>query len=159
MTVAPTQDARLLDMLREVVDNATVGKVFGAPITQGQTIVLPVAKVGGGAGGGSGTGPAPDGQPNGGTGGGLGMSAKPLGVFVLSAGKVSWHPAIDVNRVVLGGQVVAVTALILARTLVKARADTARHRGAMRRLYESSSRLRRIGRPSRSSRMRAKLVR
>jgi len=121
MTIAPAKDARLLDTLREAVDNTTVDKVFGAPIEQDGTIMLPVAKVGGGAGGGSGTGPAADGQSNGGTGGGLGMSAKPLGVFTLTGGKVAWHPAIDVNRVILGGQVVAVAALLVARALIGSR--------------------------------------
>jgi uncharacterized spore protein YtfJ len=114
------KDTPILDTLREVVDNATVGRVFGTPIHHDNLVVLPVAKVGGGGGGGSGTGPAPDGQENGGTGGGFGMSAKPLGVFVLKNGKVSWRPAIDVNRVVLGGQIVAVTALLVLRALIKA---------------------------------------
>jgi uncharacterized spore protein YtfJ len=121
ITVTTTQkDAPILDALREVVDNATVGRVFGSPIQHDGLVVLPVAKIGGGGGGGSGTGPSPDGQENGGTGGGFGMSAKPLGVFVLKNGKVTWRPAIDVNRVVLGGQVVAVTALLVLRTLIKA---------------------------------------
>ncbi|MEV4707913.1 spore germination protein GerW family protein [Actinoplanes sp. NPDC049316] len=132
MTTTSANDTRLLDALREVVDNATVGKVFGAPVEHAGTVVLPVAKVGGGGGGGSGTGPAPEGQENGGTGGGLGVSAKPLGVFVLSGDKVSWHPAIDVNRVVLGGQVVAVTALLLARALVKSRTGKASRRLRLR---------------------------
>jgi uncharacterized spore protein YtfJ len=122
MTATTTKDPRVLDALREVVDNVTVGKVFGTPITQGETIVLPVAKIGGGAGGGSGTGPGEQGQENGGTGGGLGVSAKPLGVFVLRDGKVGWRPAIDVNKIIVGGQIVAVTALLVARAVLKARA-------------------------------------
>jgi uncharacterized spore protein YtfJ len=122
MTVTTAKDARVLDALRETVDNVTVGKVFGTPITQGETIVLPVAKIGGGAGGGSGTGPGEQGQENGGTGGGLGISAKPLGVFVLRDGKVSWRPVVDVNKIIVGGQIVAVTALLVARALITARA-------------------------------------
>lgn len=114
-----TKDAPVLDTLREVVDNAAVGRVFGSPIQHGDLVVLPVAKVGGGGGGGSGTGPAPDGQENGGTGGGFGITAKPLGVFVLKNGKVTWRPAIDVNRVILGGQIVAVTGLLVLRALIK----------------------------------------
>lgn len=114
------KDAPILDTLRDVVDNASVGRVFGTPIHHDDMVVLPVAKVGGGGGGGSGTGPAPDGQENSGTGGGFGVSAKPLGVFVLKNGKATWRPAIDVNRVVLGGQIVAVTALLVLRALIKA---------------------------------------
>jgi uncharacterized spore protein YtfJ len=124
MTVT-TPDASVLDTLREAVDNVSVDKVFGTPVIQGGTILLPVAKIGGGAGGGSGTGPAEPGQENGGSGGGLGMSAKPLGVFVLRDGKVGWRPALDVNRIIMGGQIVAVAALLLARALITARSSKA----------------------------------
>jgi uncharacterized spore protein YtfJ len=123
MTVkTTTNEAPVLEVLREVVDDATVGKVFGSPIHLNGLIVLPVAKIGGGGGGGTGNGPAADGQENGGTGGGFGMSAKPLGVFVLKDGRVTWRPAVDVNRIVLGGQLVAVTGLFVLRALIKARA-------------------------------------
>ncbi|WP_433731676.1 spore germination protein GerW family protein [Actinoplanes sp. CA-051413] len=128
----------MLDTLREAVGNVTVDKVFGTPITQGDTIVVPVARVGGGAGGGGGTGTTAPGQEQGGTGGGLGVSAKPLGVFVLHDGKVDWRPVIDVNRIVLGGQLVAVAALFVARALITARA----RQGARSRLpYRSAGRL------------------
>lgn len=119
MTTA-TNDAGVLDALRKMTAEAAVDRVFGTPITHGDMVVLPVAKVGGGAGGGSGTGPAADGPTNSGVGGGFGMSAKPLGVFVLRNGKVAWRPAIDVNKVVLGGQIVAVTLLLVARAVLKA---------------------------------------
>jgi len=46
-------------------------------------------------------------------------SATAVGVFVLKDGKVSWHPAIDVNRIVLGGQLVAVVALLVARSVLR----------------------------------------
>jgi uncharacterized spore protein YtfJ len=118
--VTTTKEAPVLDTLREAVDNAAADRVFGAPIHHDGVVVLPVAKVSGGGGGGTGTGPAPEGQENGGTGGGFGMSAKPLGVFVIKNGKVTWRPAIDVNRVVLGGQIVAVTGLLVLRALIKA---------------------------------------
>jgi len=53
---------------------------------------------------------------------GFGMSARPLGVFLIKDGDVVWRPAIDVNRAILGGQIVAIAALLLLRTVVKARA-------------------------------------
>jgi hypothetical protein len=40
-------DPDLITGLHEVVDYASAGKVFGPPITQEGTIVLPVAKIGG----------------------------------------------------------------------------------------------------------------
>ena len=126
MSIGTTHDAGVLDTLREVADNTTVGKVFGTPIDQEGTIVLPVAKVGSGGGGGSGSSPATEGHENSGVGGGFGVSAKPLGVFVLRNGKVAWRPAIDVNRVIMGGQAVAVVGLLVARALIQARADRRR---------------------------------
>jgi uncharacterized spore protein YtfJ len=121
MTQATHHDANVMETIREVIDNASAGRVFGTPISHDGLTVLPVAKVSGGGGGGSGGGPAPEGRENGGTGGGLGVSAKPLGVFVIKDGAVAWRPAIDVNKVILGGQIVAVVALLTIRALVKAR--------------------------------------
>jgi uncharacterized spore protein YtfJ len=120
-----TPDADLIASLRQVMDVADAGKVFGTPITQNGTIVLPVARIGGGGGGGGGTGPADEGA---GTGGGFGVSAKPLGVYVLRDGKVRWLPAVDVNKVIIGGQLVAVAGMLLARALLRARATPRRRR-------------------------------
>jgi hypothetical protein len=41
---------------------------------------------------------------------------------VIRDNDVQWRPAIDVNKVILGGQVIAVAALLLARAVVKSRA-------------------------------------
>jgi uncharacterized spore protein YtfJ len=112
--------------LREIVDNADARKVFGTPISQDGTIVLPVAKVGGGGGGG---GSADDGQHTKGTGGGFGISAKPLGVYVLRNGSVKWMPAVDVNKIIVGGQLVAVAGMLLARTLMRTRSEARKRRG------------------------------
>jgi uncharacterized spore protein YtfJ len=127
MTTAQN-DTKLLEALRNMVDGATAKRVFGEPITQGGSIVLPVAKVAGGAGGGTGTGgtggdagTGVEGREGSGSGGGVGLSATPLGVFVIRDGKASWQPAFDLNRVILGGQVVAIAALLVVRALIKAR--------------------------------------
>jgi uncharacterized spore protein YtfJ len=115
-------DKTVLEAIRDAVDSATAEKVFGQPIRQDGLTVLPVAKVSGGGGGGEGQGPAPAGQDTHGSGGGLGVTAKPLGVFVIKDGTVAWRPAVDINKVILGGQIVAVAALLLVRAIVKARA-------------------------------------
>ncbi len=114
-------DATVLDAVQRAVDDATVGAVFGTPISQDGLIVLPVAKVSGGGGGGTNRGPARHDSPEAtSTGGGLGMAAKPLGVYVIRNGKVRWRPAVDVNRVILGSQLVAIAALLTVRALAKA---------------------------------------
>ena len=104
-------------LMERARDTLTVTRVFGEPYERDGLTVIPVARVGGGGGGG-------EGQEEGGsagTGGGFGMSARPAGVYVLSGGRVRWEPAIDVNRIVVGAQVVALVALLVVRSIVKAR--------------------------------------
>jgi len=124
-----SDDAGVLETLRRAVDTTTAaGRVFGEPVVHDGVVMLPVARVAGGGGGGGGTGQAADGdRPEGsGSGGGFGASAKGLGVFVLKDGKVSWHPAVDVNRIVLGGQLVALAALLVARGVLRRHARARR---------------------------------
>lgn len=121
MTHTTGNDVAVLETVREVVDAVSAGKVFGPPIVQDGLTVLPVAKVSGGGGGGGGTEPASDQGKASGTGGGLGVSAKALGVYVIQGDKVTWRPAVDVNKVILGAQLVAATGLLVARAIIKAR--------------------------------------
>ncbi|HET9671225.1 MAG TPA: spore germination protein GerW family protein [Actinomycetota bacterium] len=103
-------------------DALTVKRVFGEPYVKNGVTVIPAAKVQGGAGGGGGEGPEGQGR---GTGSGFGVNARPAGVYVVKDDDVVWRPAVDVNRIILGAQVVAVLALLLARTVVKSRAKVA----------------------------------
>jgi uncharacterized spore protein YtfJ len=84
-------------------DALTVRRVFGDPIQAGQTTIIPAAVLRGGGGGG--------GRMNE-SGAGFGIMARPAGVFAVRNGQVSWKPAVDVNLVILGGQLVAITALL-----------------------------------------------
>ena len=88
----------------------TARRVFGEPVRVDDTTIIPAAVVrgGGGAGGSS--------AQQGGVG--FGLNARPAGVYVVRDGDVSWHPAIDVNRIVLGGQIVAITALLALRPVL-----------------------------------------
>jgi uncharacterized spore protein YtfJ len=109
-------------LLSKVTDNLTVGRVFGEPIQHGDILIVPVARIRGGAGGGSGTGTgagASNDVSN--SGGGGGFDAKPAGVFVLKGGSVSWQPALDVTRIVIGGQVVAVVLALVVRSILRRR--------------------------------------
>ncbi len=114
-------ESSFIEVLRNMADNATVRTVFGEPVTEDGVTLVPVARVSGGAGGGGGTGPDPKGREARRTGGGLGLSARPVGAYVIRQGRVSWRPAVDLNRVVLGAQVVAVVALLTIRTLLRRR--------------------------------------
>ncbi|GGK02883.1 hypothetical protein GCM10010123_36080 [Pilimelia anulata] len=127
MTQTLENDTSTLETIHGLVDNARADSVFGAPISRDGLTILPVAKVRGGGGGGSSAGSAGERGGASGGGAGLGLSARPLGVFVLREGRVSWRPAVDVNRIVLGGQAVAITALLVLRAVLKRR-----HRPAAR---------------------------
>jgi uncharacterized spore protein YtfJ len=107
------------DVIAQARDALTVKRVFGEPYEKNGVTMVPVARVQGGAGGGGGEGPEGQGK---GSGGGFGMSARPVGAFLIRGDEMTWRPAVDLNRIVLGGQIVAVVALLTIRTIVKARA-------------------------------------
>ncbi|GLX99817.1 MULTISPECIES: spore germination protein GerW family protein [Actinoplanes] len=124
-----THSSDILAQAREATDHATVSRVFGTPVERDGALVIPVAVVSGGGGGGSGSGTGahatddggkPDTEGEGG-GGGFGFSARPAGVYVLRNGEATWKPAVDVNRIVLGGQLVAVVAFLVARSVLRRR--------------------------------------
>ena len=104
-----------------MVDNARAAMVFGEPITQDGVTVIPVARVNTKGGGGGGTGPAQNGQTQRGRGGGFGLSARPVGVFVLRNGTVAWRPSVDINRIIVGGQIVAGLGIMALRSLLRRR--------------------------------------
>jgi uncharacterized spore protein YtfJ len=91
-------------------DALTARRVFGDPIQADGVTLVPAAIVSGGGGGGA------RGAADGGVG--FGLKARPAGMFVVRNGDVSWRPAVDVNRVVLGGQLVAITALLVLRPVL-----------------------------------------
>ncbi len=115
--------------VQQVIDQArdlmTVRRVFGEPFEKNGMTVIPAAKVQGGGGGGDGEAEGSRG-PQKGSGAGFGLNARPAGAYVVDGGTVEWKPAVDWNRIILGGQIVAVTALIaiasIARSVSKARA-------------------------------------
>lgn len=91
-------------------DALTTRRVFGEPIHAEGTTIIPVAVVRGGGGGG-------DRHANQGVG--FGLQARPAGVYVVRKGDVVWRPAVDVNRIVMGGQLVMITALLVLRPFVR----------------------------------------
>lgn len=99
-------------------DAITVQRVFGEAYEQDGTLVVPVARVSGGGGGGVG-GSKDDADETQGSGGGFGIRAEPAGAYVIREGSVRWEPAVDVNRIVFGGQLVALGLLLLLRTAIK----------------------------------------
>jgi uncharacterized spore protein YtfJ len=109
------------DVIDQARDTLTVKRVFGEPYEKDGVTVIPAARVQGGAGGG--TGEDPNGQGRG-SGSGFGVTARPVGAFIIRDGDLNWRPAVDVNRIVLGGQVVVVVALLTVRAIFKARSKS-----------------------------------
>jgi uncharacterized spore protein YtfJ len=107
------------DVITQARDTLTVKRVFGDPYEKNGVTLIPAAKVQGGAGGGDGEGPQGQGR---GSGSGFGVNARPVGAYLIRGEEVSWRPAVDLNKVILGGQIVAVVALLTIRAIVKARA-------------------------------------
>jgi uncharacterized spore protein YtfJ len=105
-------------VIAQARDAMTVKRVFGDPYEKDGTTVIPAAKVQGGAGGGGGEGPEGEGK---GYGTGFGLNARPAGAFVIREGQVTWKPAVDVNRVILGAQLVTVSALLAWRAIFRTR--------------------------------------
>lgn len=108
-------------------DVVSVRRVFGEAYERDGVTVVPVARVWAATGMGLGEGEAgdltaglarargsaapdddaaPDGGYGGGHGGGggYGVRVKAVGVYVIDDRGVHWRPAIDINRIVLGGQ-------------------------------------------------------
>jgi uncharacterized spore protein YtfJ len=104
---------RILDQVKEVVGGANV---FGQAYDKDGLTLIPAFRVSGGGGGGQ------DAGPDAAAGGGVGMQARPVGAFVIKGSDVSWIPAVDVTRVILGGQMVMLAALFTLRTIVRVRA-------------------------------------
>ena len=106
---SPQEDKRLdpnlgLNTIQNTMDTflsaANVEAVYGAPISQGEHIVIPAAEVlsiagfGLGAGGSSGEGAGPEGAGSGGGGGGR-VLARPVAAIVISPTGVRVEPIVD----------------------------------------------------------------
>jgi uncharacterized spore protein YtfJ len=95
----------------------TVKRVYGEPYEKDGATVIPAASVRGGAGGGSGE--SPDGS---GGGTGFGITARPVGAYVIRSGEVNWQPAFDLNRAIFGAQIMGVIMFLALRSIARARA-------------------------------------
>jgi uncharacterized spore protein YtfJ len=111
------------EVIAQARDTLTVKRVFGEPYEKDGVTVIPAARVQGGAGGGSGEDANSQGR---GSGSGFGVIARPVGAFIIRDGDLNWRPAVDVNRIILGGQVVVVVALLTIRAIIKTRSRAKR---------------------------------
>lgn len=96
-------------VLQSAQEAMTARRVFGEPIQAEGATILPVAVIGGGGGGGA--------RSQGG-GVGYGMGVRAAGVYVIRKGRAAWRPAVNVNLIVAGGQLVAIVALLALRPVL-----------------------------------------
>ena len=102
------------ELIRGAQDAIAAKRVYGEPVEREGVTVIPAASVRGGGGGGG------DNENNG--GGGFGLMARPVGAYVIGPdGDVRWNPAIDVQRMTLGWQVVSAIALLAVWSLTRRR--------------------------------------
>lgn len=102
---------RIIETITQARDAMTVKRVFGDPFEKDGLTIIPVAWVAGAGGGGG------DADNNG--GGGFGVTAFPVGAYVLKDGDVKWVPSLNLNLVIVAG-------LFTLKTLAKVRAKKAR---------------------------------
>ena len=113
----------LQELLSGTRDAISVKRVYGDPYEKNGLTVIPAAAVRGGGGGGVGEHAGEDS----GSGGGFGVAARPSGAWIIEDGEVTWKPAVDVNRIVLGGQVIALAAILVAGRVLRVHQHGRRH--------------------------------
>jgi uncharacterized spore protein YtfJ len=101
------------EVLAQVKDAMSASRVYGEPYERNGVVVIPAARVAGGAGGGGGEGTQPD--KGGGTGYGLGygLGASPVGAYVIRGDQVEWKPAIDTTSLLLRAQAALILVLLI----------------------------------------------
>ncbi len=109
------------EILTDAQDAITVKRVYGEPYQQNGVTFIPAAAVRGGGGGGEGD---PTENTPGGRGVGMGISARPVGAYRIKGDEVTWVPAPDLTKVIVTGQMVAIVALLVIRSIFRNRSKS-----------------------------------
>jgi uncharacterized spore protein YtfJ len=102
----------VLDTVNQTRDAITVRRVYGEPYQENGVTIIPAAHVMGGGGGG--------GDTLGNSGTGFGLSARPVGAWIIKDGEARWRPALDLNRAIFMGQVVGIVMFLSLRSILTA---------------------------------------
>jgi uncharacterized spore protein YtfJ len=105
---------RVEDILDKARDTVSVREVYGEPYERDGVTIIPVARVMGAGGGGGGT--APEGE---GSGHGYALKSEPVGVYVIKGDKVSFQPAVNVDKIIGGAFVVGMVGIIFTPRIIK----------------------------------------
>lgn len=123
-------------LFKEATEAIGSAEVFAEPYEKNGVTVIPAARITGGGGGaegpvaksGAGTDALDEAGPPSGSGAGFGVSGQPMGAFVIKGDNVRWMPAVDVNRLMFGFQVVLIVLFLAMRSIAKSRAEASRFR-------------------------------
>ncbi|HET9016388.1 MAG TPA: spore germination protein GerW family protein [Thermomicrobiaceae bacterium] len=118
---AETIDHMISRIGEQLPSHMNAGTVFGAPVTQGDRTVIPVARVSVGFGFGAGAGQGMDaasGGFGGGGGGGGGAQGDPVGYIEVTPSSTRFVPTVDVTRIVMSAT--RMWAMIVPRVLFRA---------------------------------------
>ena len=121
---------KLDEILADAGKTLGVRRIYGEPYEKNGVTVIPAARIMGGAGGGGAveagsSGAAESGTDSSagaaatGTGVGFGLRGGPVGAFVIKGDEVKWLPAIDVNRVAFGFQLMMIVLFLVVRSVLK----------------------------------------
>jgi uncharacterized spore protein YtfJ len=108
---------RIDELTTAARDALSAKRVYAEPVERDGVTVIGVAAVGGAGGGGQGE----DDKGQHGVGGGFGLTARPVGAYVLKGGNVGWMPAVDVNRLLTSLATVLVVYLLTRSRMARAR--------------------------------------
>jgi uncharacterized spore protein YtfJ len=121
------------EVLEHAGKSLGVKRVYGEPYEKNGVTIIPAARVMGGFGGGGERVSIPTGIEDGGDvatgvgaggmGGGWGLVGWPVGAYVIKGDSVRWVPAVDVNRLMFGMQLVLIVFFLAWRSVAKARAN------------------------------------
>jgi hypothetical protein len=84
------------ELLARASEGTALKRVFSEPIERDGVTVIPVA-----------------------ASWGFGLIVRPIGVYRIKDGEVEWKPAVDVTGIARGGQVIAIVALLVLRSVLK----------------------------------------
>lgn len=102
-----------MTIIERIQERFTSSLVFGDLVESDGVVVLPAARVMGGGGGGK--------DDKGDEGGGFGLSASPVGAWVIEDGRARWKPSPDVSRLAVGGYLVVIAYLYFTWRTQRAR--------------------------------------
>lgn len=112
--------AKIDELLEQGREAFAGNRVYSAPYERNGVTLITASAIRGGLGGGEGEGGDEERQ-GAGSGGGFGISARPVGAYLIKDDQVSWIPAADTTRVIVATQVVAIVGLLVLRSILKRR--------------------------------------